>query len=323
MAVIPESTKGLRHVRKTITFTGGAGSGAAGSVTVFTITGRVLVERFTVYCTTDLTDTGGATLDFGVTGFTSLFTNVNPIDPATALDAGEWWDFSGPAAARVGGGAYTQYDAFYISADPIFTVALADINGGVVVVDMWYTPITDDGALAGDDITTAGANVGAWLGTAVATPAVAGVPEVDVTHWLGTAAATPTVAGVPEVDITHIGGTAVTAAAGIPEVKVASIANGAVTAAAVATDAIDADALAADALTEIFNKVLTTALTEAYAADGAAPTLAQFMFMLWSALAEFSISTTTITAKKLDGSTTAMTFTLDSATNPTSRTRAT
>jgi len=47
-----------------------------------------------------------------------------------------------------------------------------------------------------------------WLGTAAATPTVAGIPEVDVTHWLGTAAATPTVAGVPEVDLTHLGGVA-------------------------------------------------------------------------------------------------------------------
>lgn len=147
--------------------------------------------------------------------------------------------------------------------------------------------------------------------------------DVSVIQWLGTAAATPTVAGVPKVDVTHNAGTAITAAAGIQEAKIASIANGAITAASIATDAIDADALAADALTEIFNKVLTTALTEAYAADGAAPTLAQFMFMLWSALAEFAIAGTTITAKKLDGATTAMTFTLDSSTSPTSRTRAT
>jgi len=31
-------------------------------------------------------------------------------------------------------------------------------------------------------------------------------PQADVTHWLGTAAATPTVAGVPEVDLTHVAG---------------------------------------------------------------------------------------------------------------------
>lgn len=82
------------------------------------------------------------------------------------------------------------------------------------------------------------------------------VLDVSVTQWLGSAAATPTVAGVPEVDVTHIGGSAVTAASGIPEVKVASIANGAVTAAAVATGAIDADALATDAAQEIADALL-------------------------------------------------------------------
>ncbi len=68
--------------------------------------------------------------------------------------------------------------------------------------------------------------------------------------------------------------------------------------------------------------ILTTQMTEAYAADGTAPTFAQMQFMLWSALSEFAISGTTLTCKKLDGSTAAMTFTLDDATNPTSRTRA-
>src|SRR5262249_20176795 len=69
--------------------------------------------------------------------------------------------------------------------------------------------------------------------------------------------------------------------------------------------------------------VLTTALTEAYASDGSAATLSQLLYMIWSLLAERSISSTTLTAKKLDGSTTAMTFTLDSSSAPTSQTRAT
>lgn len=70
------------------------------------------------------------------------------------------------------------------------------------------------------------------------------------------------------------------------------------------------------------SQIWTTALTEAYAADGAAFTAAQGLFMIWSALSEFAISSTTITCKKLDASTTSMTFTLDSSTAPTSRTRA-
>lgn len=68
---------------------------------------------------------------------------------------------------------------------------------------------------------------------------------------------------------------------------------------------------------------LTTAMTEAYAADGAAPTLAQSLFLIQQHLGESSINSTTKTVKKLDGSTTAATFTLDSATEPTSITRAT
>ena len=68
--------------------------------------------------------------------------------------------------------------------------------------------------------------------------------------------------------------------------------------------------------------VLTTAMTESYAADGAAPTLAQSQFLQQQALTEFSISGTTTTIKKLDGSTTAATLTLNSATAPTSVTRA-
>lgn len=79
-----------------------------------------------------------------------------------------------------------------------------------------------------------------------------------------------------------------------------------------------------DALNDIsVNDILTTTMTEAYAADGSQMTLSQAMYMVHSSLSEFSISGTTITCKQLDGTTTAMTYTLDSATNPTSRTRAT
>lgn len=68
--------------------------------------------------------------------------------------------------------------------------------------------------------------------------------------------------------------------------------------------------------------ILTTQMTEAYAADGTAPTLAQALFLIQQSLHEFAITGTTRTVKKLDGSTTAATFTLDDDTSPTSTTRA-
>ena len=65
----------------------------------------------------------------------------------------------------------------------------------------------------------------------------------------------------------------------------------------------------------------TTAQAESYAGDGAAATPAQLLYMILCSVSEFSISGTTITGKQLNGSTTAMTWTLNDATDPTSRTR--
>lgn len=71
------------------------------------------------------------------------------------------------------------------------------------------------------------------------------------------------------------------------------------------------------------NDILTTQMTETYAADAVAPTLSQALFLIQQTIGDFSIAGTTITTKRLDGSTTAATYTLDDGTNPTSRTRAT
>jgi hypothetical protein len=65
----------------------------------------------------------------------------------------------------------------------------------------------------------------------------------------------------------------------------------------------------------------TVAVTEAYAADGAAPTPVQALMLIQQALTEFTISGTTTTIKKLDGSTTAASLTLNNATTPTGVTR--
>lgn len=68
--------------------------------------------------------------------------------------------------------------------------------------------------------------------------------------------------------------------------------------------------------------ILTTQMTESYAADGVAPTLAQGIFNIQQNLGDFAYAGTTKTTKRIDGSTTAATYTLDDATNPTSSTRA-
>ena len=63
-------------------------------------------------------------------------------------------------------------------------------------------------------------------------------------------------------------------------------------------------------------------IPDSYAADGAQPTIEQALLMIAQFLQERAVSGTTVTVKKPDGSTTAMTFTLDDSTDPTEITRA-
>lgn len=68
--------------------------------------------------------------------------------------------------------------------------------------------------------------------------------------------------------------------------------------------------------------LFTRQLTESYAADGSAPTVAQALMLIQQRMTEFGVASTTLTIKKLDGSTTAATLTLNDASAPTAVTRA-
>lgn len=60
---------------------------------------------------------------------------------------------------------------------------------------------------------------------------------------------------------------------------------------------------------------------QTYAVVSGVPTMEQFMFMTWAYLTERSIADVTMTVRKITDSSTAMTFTLNSPTAPTSVTR--
>lgn len=73
---------------------------------------------------------------------------------------------------------------------------------------------------------------------------------------------------------------------------------------------------------EVVDVLRTDTIPDSYATDGTQPTIAQAILAIQQFLMEKSVSGVTVTAKKPDGSTSAMTFTLDSSTSPTSITRA-
>jgi hypothetical protein len=82
----------------------------------------------------------------------------------------------------------------------ILTVSVDE--GGALPIRQDYTVVPAniwDSLVGGTDAVDV--SVIQWLGTAAATPTVAGVPEVDVTHWNGTAVATPDTAGYPKTTV--------------------------------------------------------------------------------------------------------------------------
>ena len=68
---------------------------------------------------------------------------------------------------------------------------------------------------------------------------------------------------------------------------------------------------------------LDATLADSVPADGTRPSIAQALYMLVQFMTERSVSGTTLTVRKTDGSTALMTFTLNDATSPTAITRAT
>lgn len=88
-----------------------------------------------------------------------------------------------------------------------------------------------------------------------------------------------------------------------------------------ATASVNTSALA-QINAEVVDVLTVDVIADSIALDGTRPTIAQAVLMLTRFLMERSVSSTTMTVKKEDGSTTSMTFTLNSASAPTSITRA-
>jgi len=149
--------KGLIHVRKTIAFDGSAGNGAVGTVLVFTITGRVAVQWVSAQCTENIVDAGGGTpavMAMGVVdGESWIYSQLEP----DGLPSGSFWTTIGGWSVAAGMVPYTIGDSFTgsgplaIVGNVIITVENEAITDGTLVIDFWYFPMTDDGALAGDD----------------------------------------------------------------------------------------------------------------------------------------------------------------------------
>lgn len=137
------ATGAVARAVKVVTFTGAAGLGAIGTVALFTVTGRVLLERVVGYCTTDVAvdaGTGAASLRLQVAG---LAGNLIAATLATDIDTGEWWVDATPDATAVAiPAALTGIAAAASVQAEVTSTGTQKINGGVVEFYAVWRPLS-------------------------------------------------------------------------------------------------------------------------------------------------------------------------------------
>src|SRR3990172_8389571 len=229
-----------------------------------------------------------------------------------------------------GGSASTNLEDFfdgtgYAGGTAKLTVNTVQING----TSQTAGDVTaDTAAILVDTSTTLETDLDAIIAAVITNAAGVDIAADIIAVKADTAAILTDTGTTLEADLDAIIAAVITNAAGV-DIAADIIAVKADTAAVLADTGTDGVVVAAASKTDYalsnagVDALFVRALTEAYAADGAAPTVAQALFAIQQFLQERVVSGTTVTVKKLNGTTTAMTFTLDDATTPTSITRAT
>lgn len=120
---------------KTVAFDGTAGNGAQGTITLFTVTGTVMLNAFG-FCTEDLASTTG-TVALGVTGSTAALADLQT---ATNVDNHEVWHESILAIGGLVANHFHPSDQ-----NVILTIATADVTNGTITFYCNWFPVTSNG----------------------------------------------------------------------------------------------------------------------------------------------------------------------------------
>lgn len=124
--------------RKTVTF-----SNTTGTVSLFTVTGDVLLQLVMV-CATSLTSAGTSSLSIGIAAATDAFQSMGDV---TTVDAGVVSDMSnGFPAASPHVAALTPIPYVLVGQDIIATLS-AQVDSGVLNFYCLWTPLSSDGAV--------------------------------------------------------------------------------------------------------------------------------------------------------------------------------
>lgn len=246
------------------------------------------------------------------------------------------WLGSGVATPTVAG--VPEVDATHVAGNQITSHrgTAGTVTSTTTVLDSTVASDEDD-VYIGAEITILSATTGAEQtvqitdyvgGTYTATHGAypAGAPTGTTTYELNPrATSSVSIPSTVDANVVSMENDTITAAAiATGAIDADAIASDAITAAKIAADAIGASELATDAVTEIVTAILAGTVTVSAPSDGSAPTVAQALSLLMGKLGVFKLSRsgTTMTAYANDETTVLATWSLDSATTPTSVTRA-
>jgi hypothetical protein len=131
-------TNGYSIVQKTVTFDGAAGTGAAGTVALFTVSGRVMAKIF-AFCTVNLASADSNTFEVG----TALSTaGLIAQTTSTNIDANEIYHDATPDSSIELSSVSTEK---IISQSIIGTVGAgaSGITAGTIVFVVHWRPVTE------------------------------------------------------------------------------------------------------------------------------------------------------------------------------------
>ena len=228
--------------------------------------------------------------------------------------------------------------ATVIATGAIDADAIADgaIDAGAIAADAITAAKIADGAIDANTFAAGAITAAAIAADAIGASELAADAVTEIQNGLATAANLATVAGYIDTEVASILAAVDTEIAAL-DTKLGTPAGASISADIAAIEAQTDDIGAAGAgLTavpwnaswdaEVQSEVqdaLDATIPDSVPADGSRPSIPQALLMIARFLMEKSVSGTTVTVKKEDGSTSSMTFTLDSSTDPTSITRAT
>lgn len=129
-------------VTKAMTLDGGAGSGAVGTVALFTVTGDVIV-RVVAVCETSLEDASTGTISVGIAGSTA---SILPVTTASDIDATDIWHDTSPDSGIETLSTIREYIVSNGS-DIFATVAVDSIDSGKINFYCFWTPLSSTGSV--------------------------------------------------------------------------------------------------------------------------------------------------------------------------------